>query len=209
MSIKLRTRIVTTREDWSVARIELLDDFQREHKRGPGTALFAVAAGDREPLESADPFLSILDREEFDPMWLAAADPGVDLSMAKYEGSSRSDRSDRGVLLTSRDIDRRVNVAMAFETSPAKGRLIVDCDLQHLSDHHRDLWRRGQTDVDQGGATLCESAALTSVRIYVRNVATWLALLESDELESLAVKRSVTGLWRWSLQHGAGGVRPS
>ena len=61
MSIKLRTTIVTTREDWSVARIELLGDFLREQRDGLGTALFAVAAGDREPLESADPFLSILD----------------------------------------------------------------------------------------------------------------------------------------------------
>jgi hypothetical protein len=209
MSIKLRTRILTTREDWCVARIELLGDFQREHKEGPGTALFAVAAADREPLESADPFLSILDRDEFDAMWLAAADPGVDLSLEKYEGSSRSHRGDRGLLLTSKDIGRRFNVAMAFETSAPKGRLIVECNFQHLADHPRDLRRRGQTYLDEpeGGATLCEPVAPTSVRIYVRNVATWRALLESDELESLAVKRSVTGLWRWSSQHGAGGDR--
>jgi len=47
MRIKLRTTIVTTREDWSVAVIELLGDFLREQKDGLGTALFAVAAGGR------------------------------------------------------------------------------------------------------------------------------------------------------------------
>jgi hypothetical protein len=200
MSIKLRTRILTTREDWSVARIALLGDFLREQKEGFGTALFAVAAGDREPLESADPFLSILHCDEFDAMWLAAIDMGADLRPEQCEATSQPRRSDRGLLLTSKDISRRFNVAMAFEASPTKGRLIAECSFHHFADHHRDLRRRVcrsslALDEPAGGAVLREPAALTSVQIYIRNVATWLALLESDELESLAVKRSVTGLW--------------
>ena len=200
MSIKLRTRIVTTREDWSVARIELLGDFLREQKDGLGTALFAVAAGDREPLESADPFLSILHREEFDSMWSAAIDTGPDLRPEECEAISQSRRSDRGLLVTSKDTSRRLNVAMAFEASATKGRLIAECSFHHFADYHRDLRRRCRSSPDEpaGGAKLCEPAALTSVQIYVRNVATWLALLESDELESLAVTRSVTTLWRSS-----------
>ena len=198
MSIKLRTTIVTTREDWSVARIELLGDFLREHKDGVGAALFAVAAGDREPLESADPFLSILHRAEFDAMWSAAIDTGADLRPEECETISQVRRSDRGVLVTSRDTSRRFNVAMVFEASPIKGRLIAECSFHHFADYHRDLRRRCRSSLDEpaAGAMSRESAALTSVQIYVRNVATWLALLESDELESLAVTRSVTTLRR-------------
>ena len=200
MSIKLQTTIVTTREDWSVARIELLGDFLREQKDGFGTALFAVAAGDREPLESADPSLSILRRDEFDAMWLAAIDTGADLRPEECEAISQSRRSDRGLLVTSKDTSRRFNVAMVFEASPTKGRLIAECSFQHFADYHRDLRRRCRSSLDEpaGGAMLREPAALTSVQIYVRNVATWLALLESDVLQSLAVKRSATALWRSS-----------
>jgi hypothetical protein len=200
MSIKLRTTIVTTREDWSVARIELLGDFLREQKDGLGTALFAVAAGDREPLESADPFLSILHRHEFDAMWLAAIDTGADLRPEECEAISPSRRSDRGLLVRSKDTSRRFNVAMAFEASPTKGRLIAECSFDHFADYQRDLRMRCRSSLDEpvGGAMLREPPALTLVQIYVWNVATWLALLESDELESLAVTRSVTALWRSS-----------
>lgn len=200
MSIQLRTTIVTTREDWSVARIELLGDFLREQKGGLGTALFAVAASDREPLESADPFLSILHRDEFDPMWLAAIDTGADLRPEECEAISQSPRGDRGLLVTSKDTSRRFNVAMAFEASPTKGRLIAECSFGHFADNYRDLRRRCRSSLDEPavGAVLREPAALISVQIYVRNVATWLALLESDEWESLGVARSVTALWRLS-----------
>ena len=200
MSIKLRTTIVTTREDWSVARIKLLGDFLREQKDGVGTALFAVAAGDREPLESADPFLSILHRDEFDAMWLAAIDTGADLRPEECEAISQSRRSGRGLLVTSQDTSRRFNVAMAFEASATKGRLIAECSFHHLADCHGDLRRRRRSSPDEpaGGAMLREPAALTSVQIHVLNLATWLALLESDELDSLAVTRPVTALWRSS-----------
>jgi len=173
MSIRLRTTIVTTREDWSVARIELLADFLREEKDGFRTALFAIATSDTEPLESADPLLSILDREDFDAMWLAAIDTGAGLRPEECEAISQSRRSDRGLLVTSKGTGKRFKLAMAFEASPGKGRFIAECSFYHFADDSGDH------------AILREPTALASVRIYVRNLATWLALLESDESESL------------------------
>ena len=172
MSIRLQTTIVTTRENWSVARIELLTDFLREEKDGFRTALFAIAASDSEPLESADPLLSILDREDFDAMWSAAIDTGAGLRPG-CEAISQSRRSDRGLLVTSKGTGKRFNLAMAFQASPDKGRFIAECSFYHVSDDSGDQ------------AILRELTALASVRIYVRNVATWLALLEIDESESV------------------------
>ena len=86
------------------------------------------------------------------------------------------------------------------EQVAAKGRLIAECSFHHSADYHRDLRRRCRSSLEEpaAGAMSRAPAALTSVQIYVRNVATWLALLESDELESAAVERSVTALWRSS-----------
>ena len=192
MSIELRTTIITTREDWAVARVELLGDFLRGQKDGFGTSLFVVAARDREPLESADPFLSILHREEFDEVWLAAIEKGANLRPEECEAISQSRGSDRRLLVTSKDISRHFNVAMAFEASPTRGRLIAECSFHHFAHYHRDLQWRCRSALDEPVAD--------AIQIYVRNVATWLALLESDELESTAVNRSVTALWRSSAR---------
>jgi len=175
MSIRLRSTIVTTREDWSVARIELLADFLRAEKDGFRPALFAVATSHTEPLESADPLLSILDQEDFDALWLAAIDTetGSSLWPEEREAMSRSRRSDRELLVPNKGTGKRFNLAMASVASPDKGRLIVECSLYHYPDDINDH------------AMEREPAPLASVRIYVRNVAAWLALLESDESESL------------------------
>lgn len=175
MSIRLRSTIVTTREDWSVARIELLADFLREEKDGFRPALFAIATSNTEPLESADPLLSIVDHEDFDAMWLGAIDTetGSSLRPEECEAMSQSRRSDRELLVTHKGTGKRFNLAMASVASPDKGRLIVECSLCHFPD-----------DIDDYGIDR-EPAPLASVRIYVRNVAAWLALLESDESESL------------------------
>jgi hypothetical protein len=173
MSIRLRITIVTTREDWSVARIELLVDFLRKEKDGLRTAVFAVASTDTEPLESADPLLSILDREDFDAKWLAAMDTGAGLRPQVCDTISQPRRCDRGLLMTSKGIGKPFKPAMAFEASPGKGRFIAECSVYHFAGNSSDH------------AALSEPMALASVRIYVRNVATWLALLESDESDSL------------------------
>ena len=173
MSIRLRTTIVTTREDWSVARIELLVDFLRKEKDGLRTAVFAVASTDTEPLESADPLLSILDREDFDAKWLAAMDTGAGLRPQVCDTISQPRRCDRGLLMTSKGTGKPFKPAMAFEASPGKGRFIAECSVYHFAGNSSDH------------AALSEPMALASVRIYVRNVATWLALLEGDESDSL------------------------
>jgi hypothetical protein len=191
MSIRLRTTIVTTREDWSIARIELLANFLREEKDGVRTALFAVSTSDTEPLESADPVLSILNREDFDAMWLAATDMGAGLRPGKCTAISQSHRSDRGLLVTSKVTAKPLKLAMAFEASRGKGRCIAECSFRQFSDWK--LSSQGDVKDPPEEAMLREPMALASVHVYARNVATWLALLESDERESLAEKRSVTG----------------
>ena len=174
MSIRLRSTIVTTREDWSVARFELLADFLREKDRFR-RAVFAIATSNTEPLESADPLLSILDPEDFDAMWSGGIDTeaGSSLRPEECEAMSRSRRSERELLVTNKGTAKRFNLAMASAASRDKGRLIVECSLCHLPD-----------DIDDY-AIEREPVPLASVRIYVRNVAAWLALLESDESESL------------------------
>jgi hypothetical protein len=75
--------------------------------------------------------------------------------------------------MTSKGTGKALKPAMTFEASPGKGRFIAECSFYHFADASGDH------------AVLGEPTALASVRIYVRNVATWLALLESDESESL------------------------
>jgi hypothetical protein len=61
IKILLQTTIVTSRDDWAIARFELLANCLRLQKDGFGTPLFAVTARDREPLEAVDPVLSTRD----------------------------------------------------------------------------------------------------------------------------------------------------
>jgi hypothetical protein len=75
--------------------------------------------------------------------------------------------------MTSKGTGKPFKPAMAFEASPGKGRFIAECSVYHFAGNSSDH------------AALSEPMALASVRIYVRNVATWLALLESDESDSL------------------------
>lgn len=85
--------------------------------------------------------------------------------------------------MTSKGAGKGFKLAMAFEASPGKGRFIAECSFYHFADDLGDQ------------AILRELTALASVRIYVRNVATWLALLEIDESES--VTRTSRGS-RWA-----------
>lgn len=178
--MRLRTTIVTTREDWSVARIELLADFLRKERAGSRMTLFAATTSDIEPVESADPFLSIVDREAFAAMWLAAIETGAGLRPEECTTIWQCCGGDRGLLVASTVVDKPFKVAMAFEASSETGRFIAECSFSHVAEDTGDhaIWR--------------EPAGLASVRIYVRNVATWLALLESDESERLSWNRSVT-----------------
>jgi len=107
MSVKilLQTTIVPTRDDWSIARFELLANFLRQQKDDSGSPLFAVTARDREPLEAADPVLSTLHRSDFDQMWLFAVDTGAGLRSDEREAISEFRRSGRGLLVTRDHMD--------------------------------------------------------------------------------------------------------
>ncbi len=103
--ILLQTTIVTTRDDWSIARFELLANFLRQQKDGSGNPLFAVTARDRESLETSDPVLATLHRSDFDEMWLFAVDTGSGLRPEECEAISEFRRSGRGLLVTRDHMD--------------------------------------------------------------------------------------------------------
>lgn len=87
MSLELQTRIVTTRDDWSLARFELLASISREKNDDFESRLFAVTTCGREPPEAANPVLSILYRGDFEEVWLSTVDTGAAFRQREYVGS--------------------------------------------------------------------------------------------------------------------------
>jgi hypothetical protein len=105
IKILLQTTIVAARDDWSIARFELLADFLRQQRDGSGNSLFDVTARDRESLQAADHVLSTLHRSDFDEMWLFAVDTGAGLRPQECEAISEFRRSGRGLLVTRDHMD--------------------------------------------------------------------------------------------------------
>ncbi len=72
---------------------------------------------------------------------------------------------------------RPFNIAVAFESFQGRGRAIAESSFHHFADYNWDPRCGCPTFVDEpsGDAMLREPQALTSVQLYVRNVATWLA----------------------------------
>lgn len=283
INILLQTTIVSARDDWSIARFDLLADFLRQQKDGFGNPLFAVTARDREPLDAADPVLSRLHRSDFDEMWLFAVDTGAGLRSEECTAISEFRRSGRGLLVTRDHMDlgssvcnldgvgaahhfhtknldprfplerddshtvnidwpnfhsgangdyqqvevvgdihpvlvdassptgairflpshphegavnapenqaarviatgrskvtgRRFNLVVAFEGLRGGGRAIAESSFHHFADYNWDPRKGCPTFVTEpeGNAMLRDPAALASVHLYVRNVATWLA----------------------------------
>lgn len=281
--ILLQTTIVSTRDDWSIARFELLANYLRGQKDSAGKPLFAVTARDRQPLDAADPVLSRLDRSDFDEMWLFAVDTGAGLRPEECEAISQFRRNGGGLLVTRDHMDlgssvctldgvgaahhfhtknldprfplerddpyttqidwpnfhsgangdfqqvevvgdihpvlvdpasptgairflpshphegavsppdnqdarviakgrskvtgRPFNLSVAFEGSGGRGRAIAESSFHHFADYNWDPRTGCPTFVTEpvGNAMLREPAALASVHLYVRNVATWLA----------------------------------
>lgn len=243
MNIELQTRIVTTRDDWSLARFELLASISREKSNDFESRLFAVTTCGGEPLEAANPVLSILYRGDFEEVWLSTVDTGAAFRQTEYVGSPESwtvqidwpncdpgadnelrqlevaadirpvrvdewSPADVVVFLPScphegavhgqQDRDALVirngfNLTVAFECSRGRGRFIAECRLHRFAEDNFDLQWAHPSFVNEpaGVPMLRDPAAVASVRVYVRNVATWLALLESDEWESLVWNRSL------------------
>jgi hypothetical protein len=105
IKILLQTTIVSTLDDWSIARFELLADFLRQQKDSSGNPSFSVTARDRESLEAPDPILSTLHRSDFDEMWLFAVDTGAGLRTEECEAISEFRRAGRGLLVTRDHMD--------------------------------------------------------------------------------------------------------
>jgi hypothetical protein len=177
--LRLRTAVVTTCDEWSVARFELLASFKL--KSSGGNFLFAVAAREREPLEACDPVLVTVHPGHFDEMWLSAVGEGAAKRPEECEATSDT----HGVPI---DWPRRIDLKAACEASPGKGRFIADCSLSLIHRFQLESTDGRPNGVQQpaGAPMLLEGADLVSVYVHVRNVAIWLALLESDERESPA-----------------------
>lgn len=107
MAIKvlLQTTIVSTRDDWSIARFSMLADFLRAQTESSGERLFDVTARDRDSRDAPDAVLSTLHRSDFDQLWLFAVDTGDGLKIEECQSIAEFRRSGRGLLVTRDHMD--------------------------------------------------------------------------------------------------------
>jgi hypothetical protein len=105
IKVLLQTTIVTTEDDWSIARFSRLGAFLREQRDSDGGPVFEVTMRDRERPGAPDPVLSTLDKSDFDEMWLFAVDVGDGLTTQDCEGISRFRRNGGGLLVTRDHMD--------------------------------------------------------------------------------------------------------
>jgi hypothetical protein len=99
--ILLQTTIPTAEDDWDIKRYSLLRDYLASLTDETGKPMIEVTARDRETdCDERDPVLSMLDRSEFDELWLFAADVGGSLTDADCAGIMRFRQRGGGILLT-------------------------------------------------------------------------------------------------------------
>jgi hypothetical protein len=95
--ILLQTTISNIEDDWNIERFSLL----QEHLASIDDGLYKVTARNREPnAEGNDSVLSVLDKTDFDELWLFAVDTGDGLSKADCEGITRFHQKGSGILTT-------------------------------------------------------------------------------------------------------------
>jgi hypothetical protein len=102
--VLLQTTIPVTADDWSIARFTRLADFFRQEQFN-GRPLFEVTSRDRDPLGAPDSVLSVLDRSQFDEVWLFAVDTGDGLTSEDSAGLSRFREAGGGLMLTRDHMD--------------------------------------------------------------------------------------------------------
>jgi hypothetical protein len=101
--ILMQTTIPETHDDWHIGRFSLLRDHLASLKDEAGNRLCHVTARNRDSDPGADdPVLSILDRSDFDELWLFAVDVGNSLTAVDCQGIIRF-RQRGGGILTARD----------------------------------------------------------------------------------------------------------
>jgi hypothetical protein len=105
IKILLQSTIVTTPNDWSIARFGKLTQLLREQRNADGQPMFEVVARDREANGVPDPVLSRLDRGDFDELWLFAVDVGEGLVSEECEAIGRFREAGRGLMVTRDHMD--------------------------------------------------------------------------------------------------------
>jgi hypothetical protein len=101
--ILMQATIPFAEDDWHIGRFSLLRDELVSLKDESGNALFEVTSRDRE-IDAAgnDPVLSILDKTDFQELWLFAIDQGDGLTVTDCQGITRF-RQRGGGLMATRD----------------------------------------------------------------------------------------------------------
>jgi hypothetical protein len=105
IKVLLQSTIATTRDDWSIARFDLLAQFLGDQRDEHGNAMFEIISRDRDALGAPDRILSRLDQSDFDEMWLFAVDTGEGLTPEDCGAISRFRRSGRGLMVTRDHMD--------------------------------------------------------------------------------------------------------
>jgi hypothetical protein len=99
--ILLQTTIPPVEDDWNVERFSLLRDHLASLKDDTGALVYEVNARNRETNAAGDDVvLSVLDKTEFEELWLFAVDPGTGLSAADCQGITRFHQRGGGILTT-------------------------------------------------------------------------------------------------------------
>ena len=103
INILLQTTIPAITDDWNIDRFSLLRDHLVSLTDESGEPLYNVTARNREVnVDGDDAVLSVLDKSDFDELWLFAVDSGNGLTVADCEGITRF-RQRGGGLFTTRD----------------------------------------------------------------------------------------------------------
>jgi hypothetical protein len=105
IKILLQTTIAAAVDDWSIARFSLLATLLREQRDAGGRPRFEVTARDRDPPGAPDSILSVLDRSDFDELWLFAVDVGDGLTRDDCTAISNFRRGGGGLMVTRDHMD--------------------------------------------------------------------------------------------------------
>jgi hypothetical protein len=103
--ILLQTTIPPTKDDWSIARFDMLRAFLAGLKDEAGNPVFEITARDRAPLGSPDPVLVNLDKSDYEALWLFAVDAGDNLTPEDCAAISAFRQRGGGLMVTRDHMD--------------------------------------------------------------------------------------------------------
>lgn len=139
--ILVQTTIPSTEDDWCIDRFSLLRDHLASIRDNNGKPIYEVTTRNRETnTEGNDVLLSVLDRTDFDELWLFAVDPGGGLSVTDCQGITRF-RQRGGGIFTTRD---HQDLGVSLCTLGGVGR----AHFFHTKHHDPDMSRNVRDDQD-------------------------------------------------------------